>query len=256
MLSLVQLAKRAEKLVTHNSPAILTAAGVAGTITTAYLVGKATFKAAELIRERNEAQDVHDLWMPAKEKVELVWKLYIPAVTTGLLTVTCIVLANRIEHRRAVALAAAFTISEKALEEYKAKIVEKVGARKEQGYRDEIAQDRVNNDPLKDREVILIGTGEQLCYDLYTGRYFRSDVESIRKAVNDINLQVINDSFASLSDFYDRIGLSATSISNDVGWNLDTVLDVKFTTTLAKDGQPCIAIDFKTFPIRGYSRLM
>ncbi len=44
-----EFAKRTEKLVADNSPAILTAWGVTGTLTTAYLTGKASFRAADLL---------------------------------------------------------------------------------------------------------------------------------------------------------------------------------------------------------------
>ena len=41
-------------LLNENSTTILTAAGVVGTVGTAVLTGRATFKAAELIRERHD----------------------------------------------------------------------------------------------------------------------------------------------------------------------------------------------------------
>ncbi len=70
-----ELVKKSEKPITDNSPAILTAIGVTGTLTTAYLTGKATFKAAEILQAEFEE------YRPCttKEKAQFVWKLYIPA---------------------------------------------------------------------------------------------------------------------------------------------------------------------------------
>lgn len=255
-MNITQLAKRMEKFAVDNSPAILTAIGVTGTLTTAYLSGKASFKAGQIIQEENRIlQDRGKTFLDNKEKVKLVWKEYIPAASTATLTVTCIIGANRIGTRRAAALATAYSVSEKAFAEYKEKVVEKIGQKKEQAIRDEIAQDRVNNQPVVQREIIIAGSGDVLCYDKFTGRYFKSDMESLRRAENDVNYQVLNSMYATLSDYYERIGLPATSASEEVGWNCDKLLEVRYSTTLSDDGKPCIAIDFVVAPIRGYARL-
>jgi hypothetical protein len=116
-MTLGEITKRVGKLAQDNSPAVLTAIGVAGTLTTAFLTGRASYKAAELIQEHNEKQDVHDLWMPPKDAFRLVWRLYVPAASSAILTVAAIILANRIGTRRAAAMAAAYAITEKAFVE-------------------------------------------------------------------------------------------------------------------------------------------
>jgi hypothetical protein len=251
MASLGEFAKRAERLIVNNSPVILTAIGVAGTLTTAYLTGKATFKAAKILEENEIRLDP----LEAKEKVQLVWRLYIPAATTALLTVSAIISANRVGSRRAAALAAAYSLSEKAFEEYRSKIVDRLGEKKEQAIRDEIAQERVDRDPVGNREVILAGEGSVLCYEAYTGRYFLCDMETLRKAQNDINHQVIHDSYASLSDLYDEIGLPHTANSEEVGWNADRLLDLRFSAVLTDTGKPCISVEYDVSPVRHYHRL-
>lgn len=247
------------KLFIDNSPTILTAVGVSGTVGTALLTGRATFKAAEIIEaETQEARattgDVSYEFKP-RAKFDLVWKCYIPPVAVGAITVVCIIGANRIGMRRAAALAAAYSLAEKAFDEYRAKVQEHMGSQKEQRVRDDIAQDRVSANPVSTREVIITGTGEVLCYDSITGRYFMSNVESLRKAQNDINHEIIHNLYASLGDFYSKIGLPATEYSNEVGWNVDDVLDIDFSAVIAEDGRPCISITYNISPVRGYSRL-
>lgn len=251
------LVQRAGKFAADNSPAILTAIGVTGALTTAYLTGKASFKAAELILEKQKRLDEEPKSYPldTKEKVELVWRLYIPAAATGLLTVTCIIGANRIGTRRAAALATAMTISEKAFTEYKDKVVERLGKNKEQAVRDEIAQERVDRTPVSlTKEVIIAGGGDVLCFDVFTGRYFKSDMETIKKAQNDVNYQIINNMYASVSDFYNRIGLPPTGYSDEVGWNSDKLMELDISTTMSDDGRPCISINFAAVPVRDYDR--
>jgi hypothetical protein len=248
-MELADVAKRLERFVSNNSPSILSAVSVVGTVTTAILTGRATFKAAGVIREHTDQQT------PPREKLELIWKLYIPPVASGIGTVACIIFANRIGTRRAAAMAAAYSLSERAFEEYRHKVVERLGEKKERGIQDEIAQDRVLNNPPGKTEVIVTGRGLVLCYDMYTGRYFESDIEAIRKAQNDLNQKILNDYYASLSDLYDLLGLARTTTSDEVGWNCDKLLEITFSTTMSDDGRPCIAISFRVDPIRNYYRV-
>lgn len=239
--------KALEKLAVDNSPALLTAIGVAGTIGTAILSHKAATKAERLLSEESPH-------LTRKERASLVWKYYIPPVVSGSLTISATILANHIGTKRAAAVAAAYTISEKAYAEYREKVVEKIGENQERKIRDEVVQDRVRNDPLNESNVVLIGSGEVLCYELYTGRYFNSSVEEIKKAMNDTNYQINNYGYASMSDFYDRIGLPRTAVSDEMGWAQDKLMDIDFTTVLSEDGRPCVAINFQTSPVRDYHR--
>ena len=251
------VAKSVEKFLQDNSPLILTGVGVTGVVTVAYLTGKATFKAADLISAEQYELDLHEKSHPldTKEKIKLVWKLYIPPAAVGVTTIACVVTANRIGTRRAAAMAAAYSLTEKAFEEYRQKIVEKLGEKKEQEVRDEIAQDQVKRNPAANSNVLVVGKGDVLCYESFSGRYFMSTVENIKKAQNDINYLILNENYASLGDFYDKIGLPGTDYSEEVGWNADHLLEVFFSGTISDDGQPCISISFATAPIRKYYRI-
>lgn len=249
-MNLREVLKASERFAVNNSPAILSGIAVAGTVATAYLTGKATFKAAEVLA-MNESITVP---LTNRERVELTWKLYIPAATTGLLTVASIIAATQIGIRRTAAVAAAYSLMEKGFDEYKEKMKEKLGPKKEQAARDEIAQARVDGNPASS-QIIIVGRGDVLCYEIFTGRYFRSDMESLRKAANDINHQVNNDFYASLTDFYDILGLPSTGISDDVGWNAGEQLELAFSAVIGEDSVPAIAFNYSISPIRGYNRL-
>lgn len=254
-MTLRDIINRTQKLAIDNSPAILTAIGVTGSLTTAYLTGKASFKAAEVLAEAESNPAEPSLPLDNKEKAKRIWKLYIPAALTATITCTSIVCATRIGTRRAAAMAAAFSISEKAFDEYKDKVVEQIGKNKEQKVRDDIAQDRVTQNSVGSQQVIVTGGGNVLCYDMYTGRYFESDMETLKKAQNDTNYEILSQGYASLSDFYNRIGLSSTKTSDDVGWDTDRQLELTFSTTMSDDDRPCIAVDFHQAPVPNYFRV-
>lgn len=238
------------KLNEVNPTTVLTGMAIAGVVSTTYLAGRASFKAARLIdAEEGNAQ----VQMTNKEKAKIVWPLYVAPVSLGVTTITCIIMANHTASKRIAALAAATGISERALQEYKAKVIEKLGENKEGAIRDEIAQDRVTNDPP--REVIVAGAGEVLCYDITTGRYFMSTVEKVRQAQNTVNYDIIAHDYASLSSFYDEIGLPPTPYSDSVGWNSSNRLEIRFSTVMSTDSRPCVAIDFEIPPFAEYNRL-
>lgn len=253
-MSLSQVAKKFEKLLTDNSPVLLTSVGVAGTIATAVLTGKATIEAEKILRDdaytnHSNVFFEHDL----RTRAELTWKLYIPPVVVGAGTVSAIILANRIGTRRAAAMAAAYTISEKAYTEYREKVVEKLGETKEQEVRDEIAQQRVNANP-PNNEIIIVDNGDVLFLESYTGRYFKSSMETVKKALNDTNYQMYSDMYASLGDFQQRIGLPRTALSEEVGWTVEDKIDIEFSATLTEDQRPCIVMNYIVAPVREYHR--
>ena len=252
-MNLRYLASRASKLAADNSTTIFTAIGVTGVITTAYLAGRASYNAAELLLDEKMAGRDGEDALDIREKIDLTWKLYIPPVMTGVVTVGCIIAANRVGTRRAAALAAAYTLSEKAIVEYKEKVVEKLGEKKEQDIRDDLARDRIRKNP--DREVIIIDGNEVRCFEAYTGRYFTSSVEALKKAQNIVNHQVNNSYYASLTDFYDAIGLPRTAMSDEIGWNSDKLLELSFSAVLPEDGRPYVSFDYEVVPIRNYHRL-
>ena len=262
---LAQKIHHAKFLLNENSTTILTGVGVAGTITTAYLSGRASFKAAQIIElERNTLQngegdetngDVRpDVDIPIVTRIKMVWRLYIPPFLVMAGTVASIIGANRIASKKIAALTIASALSERSLKEYKEKVIERWGDKKATEVHDEIAQDRINKNPPTTSEMIITGSGDVLCYDQHTGRYFNSTVEDIKRAENKLNYNLVHFMSASLSEFYDDIGLPATSYSDSVGWNINNHMEVTFSTSMTPDGRPCIAIDFVNPPTLDYHK--
>lgn len=254
-MTLIDIARKLERLTVDNSPSILTGLAVVGTVATGIL----SFRAGYRIGKDENAGHYEPL-MEGKEPeyytttdlVKTYWPELVPPIIAGAGTVTAVIGAHTIGSRRAAAVAAAYSLSEKAYAEYREKVKEKFTEKKEQKVRDEIAQDKVDRNPPVTSEVIITGAGEVMCHDSLTGRYFKSSVEAIRKAENEINKQILTYDYATLTDFYDKLGLRATPFSNEVGWNTERMLEVRFSTVISDDNQPCISIDYDELPIREY----
>lgn len=257
-MNISQVLRRASKLAVDHSPTILTTAGVIGAVTTAYLAGKASFQAAEIIRLKEGVDEERGVLVPEpreliKQRVELTWKLYVPAAATGLATIACIIGANQVGARRAAGLAAAYSITEKTFEEYKAKVVEKLGERKENAIETEVLQDRVQNTDPDDLELYDVDTGE-ICFDAFSGRYFRSTVEQIRSAINTVNHSINNDGYACLGDLYRLLDIPATEYSDLIGWNSDRLVQDNIHSVLDKHDKPIVVLEFRNKPGPDYGR--
>lgn len=228
-----------------NSPAILTGVGVAGVLSTVALAIRGTSSAVLVILE----EEIERGGLTQREKLELVWKFYIPTAASSVLTIAAIIGANHISMRRNAALLSLYSVADQALKEYQDKVIETIGQKKEEKIRDEIAKDKLDNNPLEGREVILTGKGTCLFYDTLSGRYFRSDLETVRRIQNDFNELLFNDMFLPLNDLYDMLGLEDTEMGRSAGWDVQNgKLDIQFSAKIATDGEPCIVLSYSIEP--------
>lgn len=241
--------------IKKHSPEILTGIGIAGMITTTVMAVRATPKALILIEERKEEIGAEKL--EAMDMVKTTWACYIPAAITGTLSVACLIGASSVNARRNAALATAYTLSESALKDYQGKVIEMFGEKKNEAVKDAVAKDKVEKNPVVTREVIITEKGNTLCYDAISGRYFKSDIEKIKKAECELNRQMLDDMCVSLNDFYYEIGLDSVKLGDELGWNVDSgYIDLSFSSQLASDGTPCLVIDYSVAPRYDYRNLL
>lgn len=247
--TIIEALKNAQKSMKKHSPEILTGIGIAGMIATTVSSVRATPKALQLIDAREIKENRR---LSNKEIIATTWKCYVPAAVTGVLSTACLVGASSANLRRNTALATAYSISETALKEYKEKAVEVVGEKKEQAIRDAIAKETLTKHPLGEREVIITGGGDILCFDPLTNRYFKSDRDRLMRAMNELNKRMRDEMRVSLNDFYDEIGLSEAEVGEHLGWDIDNgkgYIDLDFSTQLADDGTPCLVVGHNHPPI-------
>ena len=254
--NMTALFKDIRMAVSKHSPEILTGLGIAGMITTTVLAVKATPKVLDIIEDKKKelGLDQSENLRPV-EVVRVAWKPYIPAVITGVTSVACLIGANSVNVRRNAALATAYNLSTTALAEYKDKVIETIGEKKEKAVRDKIAEDRLKKEPVNQSAIVVSGKGTTRCFDTITKQRFISDIESIRRIVNDLNERMINgEDYISLNEFYYELGIDGTSIGDELGWNIARgKIKVDFNAQLDSDGVPCIVIDYAIPPEYGFN---
>ena len=253
-MSITSLALKAEKVLSDNAPMILTGLATAGVLGTAVLAVKATLQ-AETVLAHNYPDPIEREEAPRMEKIKMIWTLYIPAAGSLVLTITSIILANQIGMKRAAAMAAAYSLSEKSFETYREKVKEKYGQNKEREVRDDISADAVRNNPPNSAEVIITGEGNILCYDQYSSRYFEGTKQKIDNAVNKINHQVLHHGYASLNDLYSELEIPITKFGEELGWTSMEMLEVSYSSVLTELDKPALVMNFHTEPIRDYWRV-
>lgn len=251
---MAQLMRVAKTSITKHSPEILTGIGIAGMITTTVLAVKATPKAIRLIEEAKEEKG-EDL--TKAETVKSCWKAYIPAAATCIASTACLIGASSVSIRRNAMLATAYKLSETAFSEYKEKVVETIGDEKEKIVREKVSEERIKKNPITKNEVIMTDYGDTQFYETLSGRYFKSDIEQIKKVVNYLNKDMLQDMFGtiSLNEFYDELELERIDLGDELGWRVDKgLIEIDFTSKIADNGKPCIVLDYINAPYYGFNK--
>lgn len=250
---MTQVFDSTKTFMSKHSPEILTGLGITGMITTTVLAVKVTPKAVRLIEAKKKELKTDELTI--KETVFTTWKLYLPAASICATSIACLIGATTISSKRNAALATAYSISNRAFKTYKEKVIETIGEKKERDIRQKIAQDEVNKGSEDQRQIIITSKGQTLCMDSWSGRYFRSDLDTIRKAVNELNRSMTYHNYVSLNEYYYAIGLEQVKHGDYMGWNIDRgLIELDFSATITDTDEPCIVISYDIGPKEGYDR--
>lgn len=247
-----------ERLVTTNSPIILTAAGVVGVVGTTVLTYKATVKTVRAL-DNDRFQRNLDKVTPGDvdpltkvETIRLVGKHWLAPAAVGTLTVGAIVGAQYINSRRMAALIAGYMILEEKHETYREKAEEFLGKKKSAEVDEAIAQDIVNR---AGDHTVTIREGDVLCIDALSNQVFSSNMEKMRKAENNINARINHGEQCAVTDLYAELegsGLTANKLSDAFGWNEESMCEMKFTSKLGEAGEPYLVMDFSILPVPTY----
>ena len=148
--------------------------------------------------------------------------------------------------KRAAAYASLAATAQTALTEYSDKVAEKFGKEAAQEVHDDIATEKMNKNPPTKGCVIETGEGDHLFFFIPHNVWFRSDIETIRRKVNEFNQERLltgdayteNDWLYKLYKGYDRYG-------NEFGFRAinqglksrEDFLELRFTDYIFESGE-------------------
>lgn len=244
------LLKKMGNFAQVKSPTIFAGIAIAGVGATMIMSVRAGMKASKIIAESTTIDpDTGEEIVPTtKEVVQMTWTCYIPPFLMAATTMGAIVMSHNISSRRNAALAGLYSMSQDALKEYEEKVEKVLGKRNAEKVSEEIVEDKLASNPISQRNVIATGLGDTLCYDTWSGRYFKSDVHKIKHAVDEFNVKLAYGEACSINEFYELMELDMIGGGYEVGWSTSKPLSVRYVSKLASDGTPCFVIDYLTPP--------
>lgn len=111
----------------HKAPTVLTCLGAVGVVGTSILTAKGATKASVLLKQ---ATDEKGEKLTTLEAINVALPVYIPAIISGVATITCIFGAHTLSKHHQASLISAYGILDQSYKEYKAKVEDLYGPRR------------------------------------------------------------------------------------------------------------------------------
>lgn len=239
-----------------NSPEILVAVGVVGTVASAVMACKATLKVTDIIDETKETidkihecaenPDMQDRYSVEDSKKDLtivyaqtgmkLAKLYVPAIALGTLSLGCIIKSNSILRKRNVALAAAYATVDKSFKEYRGRVIERFGKEMDHELKynikaqeiEETVTDEKGKEKTVKKTVEIVGLDQYSEYARFfdeTSNCWEEDPEynlmflrAQQKYANDL---LVSRGYLFLNEVYNMLDIPITQAGQAVGWIYD-----------------------------------
>lgn len=259
---------KAVRFADEHQREIMLGTAIAGTVFTAVTSWKAGIKADKILAEQkaklegNEkdmieggADEEQIKEMKKEVTIETVKRMapvVAPVVLSASGTIISVIGGYKVASKQIAVLSSLYSMSEKAYAEYQDKAKEFLGDKKSGELHDKVKEQRIlNNPPGESDTIINTGKGTTLCLDDWSGRYFYSSPEEIRKAFNIINKRMMDEYYISLNELYSELGLPDIKLGEDIGFNIDDgLIDIEhlFTAALHNNNTPILSLDYEVSP--------
>lgn len=235
-----------------NSPTILFGLGVVGVVATAVLSARATLKLEDLLedtqdslesatalhrRGRKDYSDVDykkDVTIIYVRCVGSITKLYGPALTVGVLTISSLAGSHSILTKRNAGLMAAYATLSKGFDEYRQRVLEEVGPEKERELRYGSETREIIEDTKNGPKVSIVKSASRIP-SVYAKWFDDTNKEWVREAEYNILFLNLQQNWANeilrakgyifLNEVYDMLGMEPTKAGQVVGWLISKETD-------------------------------
>lgn len=237
-----KLGNKLINFVKANDTNIMTGVGIAdGLVFGAYL----WYRTGQKVMKKTEDKKTF------KEKAKASWKLFILPTVNTLISGGLIIYSAKVGSKRLAALGAAYNLTEVAFQNYIDKTKEVIGEKKAEKIAQDISSDNIQKET--NNLVVVTGDGDNMFYEPLTDRYFQSNWTKIQKVANELNAAALSgfDGRISLTEWFSKLGLPRTDISDEIGWDpqngKDNMIDISIDAVLHND-VPCGAIRYNIRP--------
>lgn len=243
------------KFVNAKSPVLLSALGVGMLIGACFTTATAVTQAEKLLEARRRLLD-DDEELDTIDKIETCWTCFIPTFILVVVGTVCVAVGHKILNAKYIAAGTALELTSRTLERTNQRMVQELGENKakeiQKAVDTEIAEEQYNRS--SDKSLIVTGHGDHLCQDGWTGVKFRSNIEDIKHAINEINFRLNTEMFINLNEFYYELNLPPTGVGKDLGWNVDYgPIEIRHTTAWDEEyNEPKMVISYSVEPKLDY----
>lgn len=237
-----------------NVPYILGGFGCIGVMATTIMAIQSTPKALELLEdaEKEKGEDLSK-W----ETVKTAGPVYLPAVITGIATISCIAGAVILSERQQASLISAYGLLNESYMKYQRKVIENFGEETHTDILKAIAEETKPVNITADNYFGISNQGmaedfsePKLFYEEFSGRYFEAPLEQVLLAEYHVNRNMALGALILLNDFYEFLGLERTDYGGEVGWYINDDyfwIDFNHRKVVMDDGLECYIIE-SVFP--------
>lgn len=247
------------------SPEILTGVSCVGVGLTGILASKATIDALPAYEAFCQS-DRPEYAKTKKEKfqrnlrmVRACGKPYIPALVSGIGTIAAITGLHHTMQVRSAALTISCIAANTAYQNLRETVVDELGEKKGAPLILKSTKKTMNPVPNEDDIPALPESGEEtglekaLVYDSFSGRYFISSIEHLKRIETDLNADLVKFGWVSMNQIYEAMDLEPIRLGEDLGFSFDaddisTRINFQFDADITDEGRPYIILGIDAKP--------
>lgn len=260
------------------APTFMTAVGATITLAIPFVTAKQTLKARDILEEEGLNTSIFNKELNSDDRIRMikaVAPVYAPVALMTIAAAGLVIGGMVLKNKQYAALLAVCALNEEKLKEYKAKVEElfgkeaadKIGEEKLKEKAEKVMTDMVPWDEKKEEEdayweaqafgnhhqdinrknlIVIDGDGTTICVDLYSGKPFKCDISTLKRAETYINEHIYASAYTcqTLNDFYNFIGIDEIELGNLVGWDAEHPLHLKFHHYESGNGIPVLGVDY------------
>lgn len=188
-----------------------------------------------------------------KEKAAIYAKCYWPVALFAILSGACVIASVKLKNKQIKAAMIAASMAETALASKYGALESILSAKQTkdavmaENEKELDAHKAPSDDSIIERSTII---GNTLFYDPLYKRYFYSDIEGIRGAINDAREYFNEGECLTLNDFYINLGIATVECGDMIGWDFDRTGALKCTLEYDPNvnGRPTVVLKHANVP--------
>ena len=220
---------------------VLAALGMAGVVATAVMAAKNTIKAKEILDTRITEESTK------LEVVKTVLPAYLPTITTGAATISCIAGSSILSKKSQASLASAYALSNETFKKYRSKLIELHGEEADKEIREAI----VRTNPEYHLWGVDAPDKKLTFYDDIGDRTFTMYERELMDAEYHFNRNFVLSGEQTLNQFYEFLGLDPIDGGDEIGWDICggiCSIDIQHTPIVSKTGKTLYRLDYVFSP--------